>query len=57
LTTPEALAQVVRVRVVAGIVKWRWELHNQAQVQVLSVLGTSFFDVGAGESPAARPPD
>jgi acyl dehydratase len=40
-----------------GIVKWRWELHNQAQVQVLSVLGTSFFDVGAGESPAARPPD
>ncbi|MEO8449786.1 MAG: MaoC family dehydratase [Gemmatimonadota bacterium] len=32
-----------------GIVKWRWELHNQADGLVLRLLGTSFFEVGPSD--------
>ncbi|HYM24501.1 MAG TPA: MaoC family dehydratase [Vicinamibacterales bacterium] len=28
-----------------GVVRWRWELHNQEGKQVLSLLATSLFDV------------
>jgi acyl dehydratase len=28
-----------------GIVRWRWELTNQADVLVLRLIGTSLFDV------------
>jgi len=30
-----------------GIVRWRWELHNQHRTLVLRLVGTSFFDVTA----------
>jgi acyl dehydratase len=29
-----------------GIVRWRWELWNQAQRQVLELTGTSLFEIG-----------
>jgi acyl dehydratase len=29
-----------------GIVRWRWELWNQARVNVLALVATSLFDVG-----------
>jgi len=28
-----------------GIVRWRWELHNQKDERVLSLLASSFFEV------------
>ena len=28
-----------------GVVRWRWELHNQAEERVLSVLATNLFAV------------
>jgi acyl dehydratase len=28
-----------------GIVRWRWELHNQRGDQVLSLLATSLFEL------------
>jgi acyl dehydratase len=28
-----------------GSVRWRWELHNQAEVQVLSLVATSLFGI------------
>jgi acyl dehydratase len=28
-----------------GIIRWRWELHNQAGAQVLSLLATSLFEL------------
>jgi acyl dehydratase len=31
-----------------GIIRWRWELHNQTAVLVLSMVATSYFDVSAG---------
>lgn len=30
-----------------GVLRWRWELHNQAGARVLSLLATSLFDVVA----------
>ena len=36
-----------------GVVRWRWELHNQHGERVLSLVATSLFDVsGAAELPA-----
>jgi acyl dehydratase len=33
-----------------GIVRWRWELHNQSDERVLSLVATSLFDVsGTGQ--------
>ncbi len=37
-----------------GIVRWRWELHNQADQPVLRLVATSFFDV-SGPPPATAP--
>ena len=28
-----------------GIVRWRWQLHNQHEVEVLDLEATSFFDL------------
>jgi len=28
-----------------GIVRWQWELHNQDQVRVLSLIATNFFEL------------
>jgi acyl dehydratase len=28
-----------------GILRWRWQLHNQDAVEVLSLIATSFFDL------------
>jgi len=28
-----------------GIVRWRWELHNQREERVLSLLASSFFEM------------
>lgn len=28
-----------------GILRWRWELHNQTDTLVLRLVGTSFFEV------------
>ncbi len=28
-----------------GVVRWRWELHNQSGARVLSLVATSLFDV------------
>ena len=28
-----------------GIVRWRWELHNQSEVLVLRLIGTSLFEL------------
>ena len=33
-----------------GIVRWRWQLHNQDAVEVLNLIATSFFDL----KPAAQ---
>ncbi|MBS0374088.1 MAG: MaoC family dehydratase [Proteobacteria bacterium] len=30
-----------------GVLRWRWELHNQAGLRVLSLLATSLFEVAA----------
>ena len=30
-----------------GIIRWRWEMHNQASAQVLSLLATSLFELPA----------
>jgi len=30
-----------------GVLRWRWELHNQAGLRVLSLLATSLFDLAA----------
>jgi acyl dehydratase len=30
-----------------GIVRWRWELWNQDQARVLSLIGTSLFDIAS----------
>jgi acyl dehydratase len=33
-----------------GVVRWRWELHNQRDERVLSLIATSLFDVsGTGQ--------
>ena len=32
---------------VTGIVRWRWELHNQDEARVLSLVGISMFDLAA----------
>src|SRR5579862_2683314 len=29
-----------------GVVRWRWELWNQARVKVLALIATSLFDIG-----------
>lgn len=29
-----------------GIVRWRWELHNQGGIRVLHLIATSLFDLG-----------
>jgi acyl dehydratase len=34
-----------------GIVRWRWELHNQSDVLVLRMTGVSMFEVRLTESP------
>ena len=39
-----------------GIVRWRWELHDQAGARVLSLVAVSLFDVGAGPLPPAEGP-
>src|ERR1700687_2526913 len=33
-----------------GIVRWRWEMSNQNHVKVLSLLGTSLFDIAPDDS-------
>ncbi len=30
---------------ITGIVRWRWELHNQREQRVLGLIASSFFDV------------
>lgn len=37
-----------------GILRWRWQLHNQQGVEVLDLEATSLFDLAA-VAPAARP--
>jgi acyl dehydratase len=32
-----------------GIVRWRWELWNQDQAIVLSLIGTSLFEIGLAD--------
>ena len=39
-----------------GIVRWRWELHNQHQAPVLRLVGTSFFDVTGAAPPGGSAP-
>ena len=29
-----------------GILRWQWELHNQHEIRVLSLIATSFFELG-----------
>ena len=39
-----------------GVIRWRWELHNQRDERVLSLVATSLFDVsGAASAAMARP--
>ncbi|MDH5345373.1 MAG: MaoC/PaaZ C-terminal domain-containing protein [Gammaproteobacteria bacterium] len=33
-----------------GIVRWRWKLHNQDRVRVLSLVATSLFALGESKS-------
>jgi acyl dehydratase len=33
-----------------GIVRWRWELHNQGGARVLGVVATNLFDIGMARS-------
>jgi acyl dehydratase len=35
-----------------GVVRWRWELHNQSDDRVLSLVATSLFDVSGTGQPA-----
>jgi len=39
-----------------GILRWRWELHNQADLLVLRMIGVSMFDVAVSESPPGPSP-
>jgi acyl dehydratase len=32
-----------------GIVRWRWELWNQDHAKVLSLIGTSLFDIAPAD--------
>jgi acyl dehydratase len=32
-----------------GILRWRWELRNQGNIKVLSLIGTSLFAIGAAD--------
>ncbi len=32
-----------------GVVRWRWELHNQRAERTLSLIATSLFDVAAAK--------
>jgi len=32
-----------------GIVRWRWELWNQGHARVLSLIGTSLFDIASAD--------
>jgi acyl dehydratase len=36
-----------------GILRWRWQLHNQTGAEVLDLTATSLFDL----SPALQQPD
>ncbi len=42
-----------RSRPTLGILRWRWELHNQDGAKVLDLEATSLFDVSRTRPPAA----
>jgi len=51
LTATVLEARRSRSKPVLGVLRWRWQLHNQAGVQVLELTATSMFDLS--QSPPA----
>lgn len=51
LTATVLEARRSRSQPTLGILRWRWQLHNQAGTEVLELTATSLFDLSQSSSP------